>query len=187
VPGVFTAGDTIDEAMRQATEVLEFAAEDWQNPDGSQSFPPPRTIEELKNDTEFQENAADAMVALVPLLTKRETVRVRLPRNSNLKSTRSAKLFDDIFRAVRSRRRIQLQYRGRMRVVEVHALGYTRGNDPVMLAWQLSTDNLAPKPAWRLLRLEAVENYEIMGDAVETPRPDYEAWASRIDQIAYQL
>ena len=29
VPGVFTAGDTIDEAMRNAVEVLAFAAEDW--------------------------------------------------------------------------------------------------------------------------------------------------------------
>ncbi|HEY7301873.1 MAG TPA: type II toxin-antitoxin system HicB family antitoxin [Xanthobacteraceae bacterium] len=29
VPGVVTAGDTIDEAIRNATEVLEFAAEKW--------------------------------------------------------------------------------------------------------------------------------------------------------------
>ena len=28
VPGVFTAGDTIDEAMRKAAEVLVFAAQD---------------------------------------------------------------------------------------------------------------------------------------------------------------
>jgi antitoxin HicB len=39
VPGVFTAGDSMDETMRQAVGVLEFAAEDWQNPDGSRSFP----------------------------------------------------------------------------------------------------------------------------------------------------
>jgi antitoxin HicB len=38
VPGVFTAGDSIDETMRQAVGVLEFAADDWQNPDG-QNFP----------------------------------------------------------------------------------------------------------------------------------------------------
>ena len=35
IPGVVTGGDTIDEAMQQATEVLQFAAEDWTNPDGS--------------------------------------------------------------------------------------------------------------------------------------------------------
>ncbi len=66
VPGVFTAGDTIDEAMRQAAEVLEFAAEDWENPDGSRSFPAPRTIDALRLDQQFQENAVDAVVAAVP-------------------------------------------------------------------------------------------------------------------------
>src|SRR6266852_572505 len=34
-PGVITAGDTIDEAMQQAAEVLTFAAEDWESRDGS--------------------------------------------------------------------------------------------------------------------------------------------------------
>jgi antitoxin HicB len=38
VPGVFTAGDSMDETMRQAVGVLEFAAEDWQNPDGPDHF-----------------------------------------------------------------------------------------------------------------------------------------------------
>jgi antitoxin HicB len=72
VPGVFTAGDTIDEAMQQATEVLEFAAEDWQNLDGSKGFPAPRTIDELRTDAEFQEDAADAVIAAVPFRVKAE-------------------------------------------------------------------------------------------------------------------
>lgn len=33
-PGVITAGDTIDEAMQQAAEVLTFPAEDWESRDG---------------------------------------------------------------------------------------------------------------------------------------------------------
>jgi predicted RNase H-like HicB family nuclease len=66
VPGVFTAGDTIDGATQHASEVLEFAAEDWQNPDGSKRFPPPRTIDELRADAEFQEDAANAVIAAVP-------------------------------------------------------------------------------------------------------------------------
>jgi antitoxin HicB len=52
VPGVFTAGDTIDEAMRNAVEVLAFAAEDWSDLDGK-PFPKPRTIDELRDDPEF--------------------------------------------------------------------------------------------------------------------------------------
>jgi antitoxin HicB len=72
VPGVFTAGDTIDEAMRQAAEVLEFAAEDWENPDGTKSFPIARTIDELRRSPEFQSDAGDAVIAFVPFRLKAE-------------------------------------------------------------------------------------------------------------------
>lgn len=65
VPGVFTAGDTIDEAMRKAAEVLVFAAQDWGSLQGDR-FPRPRTIDELRSDPEFQDRAADAVVAAVP-------------------------------------------------------------------------------------------------------------------------
>ena len=71
VPGVITAGDTIDEAMRKASEVLEFAAEDWSDLKG-QEFPQPRTIDELRGDLEFQEAATDAVIAAVPFRAKAE-------------------------------------------------------------------------------------------------------------------
>jgi predicted RNase H-like HicB family nuclease len=69
VPGVIAAGDSIDEAMRHAAEALEFAAEDWENRDG---FPSPRTIDELRADDEFQNEAKDAVVAAVPFRLKAE-------------------------------------------------------------------------------------------------------------------
>jgi predicted RNase H-like HicB family nuclease len=72
VPGVIAAGDTIDEAMQRAAEVLEFAAEDWENRDGSMHFPSPRTIDDLRTDPEFQDDAADAVVAAVPFRVKAE-------------------------------------------------------------------------------------------------------------------
>jgi antitoxin HicB len=71
VPGVTTAGDTIDEAMRNAGEVLDFAAEDWTGHTGNE-FPKPRTIDELRGDLEFQEAANDAVVAAVPFRAKAE-------------------------------------------------------------------------------------------------------------------
>ena len=73
VPGVFTAGDTIDEAIRKATEVLSFAAEDWSDVDGKK-FPAPRTIDQLRADAGFQELAADAVVAAVPFRKRAEAV-----------------------------------------------------------------------------------------------------------------
>ncbi len=71
VPGVITAGDTIDEAMRNAGEVLEFAAEDWSDHTGRE-FPHPRTIDDLRGDLEFQEAATDAVIAAVPFRAKAE-------------------------------------------------------------------------------------------------------------------
>lgn len=65
IPGVVTGGDTVEEAIEEATEFLQFAAEDWTNPDGSTGFKAPRSIDELRNDPEFVEDAKDAVVAFV--------------------------------------------------------------------------------------------------------------------------
>lgn len=65
LPGVITGGDTFDEAMEEAAEVLQFAAEGWINPDGSTGFKPPTTIEQLRSDPEFLEAARDAVIAFV--------------------------------------------------------------------------------------------------------------------------
>jgi predicted RNase H-like HicB family nuclease len=65
VPGVFTAADTIDEAVAKAAEVLVFAAEDWADLAG-RPFPPPRTIDALRADPDFQEQALDAVLVAVP-------------------------------------------------------------------------------------------------------------------------
>jgi predicted RNase H-like HicB family nuclease len=71
VPGVFTAGDTIDEAIAKAAEVLAFAAQDWSDLDGAR-FPAPRTIDALRSDPEFQDRAIDAVVAAVPFRASAE-------------------------------------------------------------------------------------------------------------------
>lgn len=65
VPGVTTVGDTIDDAMHKAAHVLAFAAEDYSEQTG-RDFPTPRTIHALHTDRTFQEDAVDAVVALVP-------------------------------------------------------------------------------------------------------------------------
>lgn len=65
LPGVITGGDTIDEAMEEAAEVLQFAAEDRTNPDGSTGFKPPSTIEQLRSDPEFLADEKGAVVAFV--------------------------------------------------------------------------------------------------------------------------
>jgi predicted RNase H-like HicB family nuclease len=71
-PGVITAGDTIDEALQQAVEVLTFAAEDWEDSDDLKGIPKPRTIDELRADPEFRDDAVDAVIAAVPFRVKAE-------------------------------------------------------------------------------------------------------------------
>jgi predicted RNase H-like HicB family nuclease len=60
VPGVITAGDTLEEALIQASSVLEFAFEDWAGP-----LPVPRTIDELRQDPEFLADSVDAVLVAV--------------------------------------------------------------------------------------------------------------------------
>ena len=67
LPGIFTGGETFEEAMEEAADVLQFAAEGWINPDGSTGFKPPSNIEQLRNDPEFLENARDAVIAFVDI------------------------------------------------------------------------------------------------------------------------
>ncbi|MFC0243543.1 type II toxin-antitoxin system HicB family antitoxin [Rhodopseudomonas telluris] len=62
IPGVVTAGETIEEAEEEAAELLAFAAED---PDGAIIFNPPRTIDELNQDPAFVAASKDAIVALI--------------------------------------------------------------------------------------------------------------------------
>ncbi|HEX2255722.1 MAG TPA: type II toxin-antitoxin system HicB family antitoxin [Afifellaceae bacterium] len=64
VPGVTTAADTLDDAIRKACEALAFAAEDWTELSG-EPFPQPRTIDELRADPQFLDDAA-ALVAAIP-------------------------------------------------------------------------------------------------------------------------
>ncbi len=66
VPGVITAGDTLDEALREAGEVLAFAAEGWHDDTGA-DFPQPRSLDALRSDPEFAAASTDAVVAAVPL------------------------------------------------------------------------------------------------------------------------
>ena len=65
VPGVITAGDTLDAALAQAAEALAFAADGWTQDTGT-PFPQPRNLDELRADPYFLESSADAVVAAVP-------------------------------------------------------------------------------------------------------------------------
>jgi len=64
LPGCFSAGDTLDEAMTNAAEALEL----WVGAmiESGRKIPLPRTLIALTADSEFAEELARYMVALIP-------------------------------------------------------------------------------------------------------------------------
>ena len=65
LPGCFSAGDDVDEALRNAEEALALYAE-AETKDG-RDLPPPRTLSDLRNDPATAADLQDHMVALVAL------------------------------------------------------------------------------------------------------------------------
>jgi predicted RNase H-like HicB family nuclease len=64
LPGCFSAGDTLDEAMLNARVALAAYAEALH--EANRRLPPPRTFTELKRDSEVVSDLATYMVALIP-------------------------------------------------------------------------------------------------------------------------
>lgn len=60
VPGVTAVADTLDEAIREGGIALAFAFEDWPG-----DRPTPRTLDTLRQDRNFLDWSADAVVAAV--------------------------------------------------------------------------------------------------------------------------
>ena len=65
LPGCTSAGDDIDEALRNAPEALELYAESLE--EAGKALPAPRTLIELKADPEIANDIQAYMVALVEL------------------------------------------------------------------------------------------------------------------------
>ncbi|MDD1530775.1 HicB family protein [Bradyrhizobium sp. WBOS7] len=63
LPGCFSGGDDIDEALENAPEALALYAQDLAA-DG-RALPPPRTLEELKADADVADDLRDHTVALI--------------------------------------------------------------------------------------------------------------------------
>ncbi len=63
LPGCFSAGDDVDEALRNATEALELYAEELAK-DG-RLLPRPRTVSELRNDKSVSADLKEHLVALI--------------------------------------------------------------------------------------------------------------------------
>jgi hypothetical protein len=76
--------------------------------------------------------------------------------------------------AIKSMRRIELRYSGSVRVVEIHAAGYTQAQNPIMRAWQVRGGSSGgSSTGWKLLRIDEVESSIFLDERSEAPRPGY--------------
>ncbi|MEZ5786343.1 MAG: type II toxin-antitoxin system HicB family antitoxin [Xanthobacteraceae bacterium] len=64
LPGCFSAGDDLDEALRNAPEAIALYAESLA--EEGRALPAPRTLTELKRDPEIAHDIRAFVVALVP-------------------------------------------------------------------------------------------------------------------------
>jgi len=65
LPGCFSAGDDLDEALRNAPEAVALYAESLAKE--RQPLPTPRSLSELRSDPDVAEDLRDHIVALVTL------------------------------------------------------------------------------------------------------------------------
>ena len=66
LPGCFAAGDTLDEAMRNAAEAITLYAEALE--EHGRALPPPRRLSALKGDAGFTSDAKGNMLALIEVV-----------------------------------------------------------------------------------------------------------------------
>jgi hypothetical protein len=90
--------------------------------------------------------------------------------------------------ALKSRKRLELQYNGFVRVVEVHAVGLSKNNNPVARVWQVRGGTASTEPVgWKLLRLDQATGGVILSEASDAPRTGYKAGDRAMYRIVCEL
>lgn len=81
-PGCISGGPTEDDAIRRATEALNFHVSGMVE-DGD-VLPHPRTLAELKSDPVFVDSLADGFLTIVPFELPGKSVRINVSIDENL-------------------------------------------------------------------------------------------------------
>jgi hypothetical protein len=90
--------------------------------------------------------------------------------------------------ALKSRRRLELNYNGLIRVVEVHAVGFTQNSDLVARVWQVRGGSAdSNNIGWKLLRLEQASGGAIINETSDAPRAGYKVGDRAIQRILCEV
>lgn len=69
---------------------------------------------------------------------------------------------------------VAFDYEGRLRLVEVHALGATHAGSLVIRGWQTAGESKTDtSPGWRLFTISKIENFRQLGTRSDAPRPGF--------------
>ncbi len=83
---------------------------------------------------------------------------------------------------------IQLTYSDYIRVVEVHAAGYTKDENAVIRVWQVRGGSVSNEPVgWKLMRLDEAESMHIIDEDSQAPRQGYKRDDKHIPRIMGQI
>ena len=90
--------------------------------------------------------------------------------------------------ALRSGHVLELQYDGYVRLVEVHAVGFTKDDNPITRVLQVSGGSLSNEPVgWKLLRLDEATGAVVTHQKSLAPRPGYKPGDPVMQQMTCQL
>lgn len=86
--------------------------------------------------------------------------------------------------AIDKKKLMSLTYDGVERLVEVHAVGISGQNNPVMRVFQISGGSQSgEKDGWKLMKLSKAANFRLMDFPSEAPREGYAADDSAMKEI----
>ena len=90
--------------------------------------------------------------------------------------------------ALRSGHVLELRYDGYSRLVEVHAVGFTKDDNPVMRVFQVGGGSQGDEPVgWKLLRLDEATEAVVTHQKSFAPRPGYKPGDPVMQQMTCQL
>ena len=90
--------------------------------------------------------------------------------------------------ALRSGHVLELQYDSYSRLIEVHAVGFTKDDNAIIKAWQVGGGSVSNEPTgWKLLRLDDITGAVVTHQKSLAPRSDYQAGDEVMQVITCQL
>lgn len=90
--------------------------------------------------------------------------------------------------ALRSGHILKLEYDGYSRLAEVHAVGFTADDNPIMRVWQVGGGIGNNEPVgWKSLQVDGITGAVVTHQKSLAPRPGYQAGDKEMQVITCQL